>query len=118
MPKVEVCFSPDLIERYSLDEKIVVVVDILRATSCMTSGIAHGVASIIPVATLEECKELQQAGYIAAAERGGQKVDGFDLGNSPFSYMNPEYTGQKNSCKYNEWGRWLLANPAMPLKSL
>lgn len=87
MKEIEVCLTPDLIELYDLRGKVVVIVDILRATSCITTGIAHGVRSIRPVATLAECKDLQNQGYIAAAERGGLKVDGFDLGNSPFSYM-------------------------------
>ncbi|MTI33375.1 2-phosphosulfolactate phosphatase [Xanthovirga aplysinae] len=95
MNKIDVCFSPELIKLYDIQEKVVVVTDILRATSCITTGIAHGVKSITPVATLEECKTLQAKGYIAAAERGGQKVEGFDLGNSPFSYMNESFRGKK-----------------------
>mgnify|MGYP006284725537 CR=1 FL=1 len=94
MRKIDVCLSPDLIELYDLTGKVVVVVDILRATSCMTTGIAHGVNSIKPVATLAECQELQFKGYTAAAERNGKKVDGFDLGNSPFDYMDEELRGK------------------------
>lgn len=88
MRKIDVCLSPDLIELYNLSGKVVVVVDILRATSCMTTGIAYGVHAIKPVATLAECQELHFRGYAAAAERNGKKVDGFDLGNSPFDYMD------------------------------
>jgi 2-phosphosulfolactate phosphatase len=71
-----------------------VVVDILRATSCMTTGIAYGVSKIIPVATLQECAEYKKLGYITAAERDGKKADGFDLGNSPFSYMEDSMRGK------------------------
>ena len=39
----------------------------------------HGVKEIIPVATVEEARALQAEGYLAAAERGGQIVEGFDL---------------------------------------
>ena len=92
--KIDVCLSPDLMGAFDLEGKIVVVVDILRATSCMVSGLSNGVAGIIPVATLDECKALQQQGYICAAERGGQQVEGFDLDNSPFSYMNPDLKGK------------------------
>ncbi|MEQ6121706.1 2-phosphosulfolactate phosphatase [Reichenbachiella sp. MALMAid0571] len=91
---IDVCFSPDLIDSYDLEGKIVVVVDILRATSCMVSGFASGVKGIIPVATLEECKEYQNKGFICAAERGGKQVDGFELDNSPFSYMNENLKGK------------------------
>lgn len=94
---IDVCFSPDLIDSYELEGKIVVIVDILRATSCMVSGFANGVKGIIPVATLEECKEYQKNGFICAAERGGKQVDGFELDNSPFSYMN-EKLKEKTIC--------------------
>ena len=60
----------------------------------MTTAIAHGVKSLIPVATLEECKALQKKGHISAAERDGKKAEGFDLGNSPFSYMDKNLVGK------------------------
>ena len=80
---------------YDLQHKIVVVVDILRATSCMTAGLGSGVEAIHPVSELDECRALMKDGYVGAAERGGQKVGGFDIGNSPFSYMDPMYQGKK-----------------------
>ncbi len=95
MPNVEVCLSPELIHLFDLKGKIVVVTDILRATSCMTTGIASGVAHIKPVATLQECEALKQEGYFTAAERNGAKVNGFDIGNSPFSYMEDRFKGKK-----------------------
>ena len=94
MKKIEVCFTPSLIDLYNLEKKIVVVVDILRATSCMTTAMANGVKSIIPVATIEECFSLRNKGFIAAAERDGKMADGFDLGNSPFSYMDKSLKGK------------------------
>lgn len=94
MKKIDVCLSPDLIHLYTVENKTVVIVDILRATSCMVTGLAHGVESLIPVATLEECRQHQCTGLIAAAERDGKKVEGFEIDNSPFSYMNPELKGK------------------------
>lgn len=95
MKNIDVCLSPDLLHLHSIDNSIVVVIDIFRATSCMVSGIASGVQSITPVATVEECRQLQQAGFIAAAERNAQKVEGFDLDNSPFSFMDEKLIGAK-----------------------
>jgi len=60
----------------------------------MVTAIAHGIESIIPVATLDECKALGKEGYITAAERDGKKAFGFDLGNSPFSYMDENLKGK------------------------
>ena len=91
---IDVCFSPDLIDSFDLKGKIVIIVDILRVTSCMISGIANGIYGIIPVATLEECKQYQKKGFICAAERGGKQVEGFELDNSPFSYMSESLKGK------------------------
>jgi 2-phosphosulfolactate phosphatase len=94
MKNIDVCLTPALLDLCEVEKKIVVVVDILRATSCMTTAIAHGVKSIIPVASLEECCNLKKKGYIAAAEREGKMAEGFDLGNSPFSYMDKSLVGK------------------------
>lgn len=93
MKSIDVCLTPDLLHLHNIDNTIVVVTDIFRATSCMVTGLAYGVGSITPVATVEECFELQQKGYIAAAERNAMKVEGFDLDNSPFSYMDEDLVG-------------------------
>ncbi len=95
MQKVEVCLTPELIHLFKLKGKIVVITDILRASSCMTTGIAVGVEQIKPVATLDECRALKKLGYFTAAERNGEKVEGFDIGNSPFSYMEERFNGKK-----------------------
>ncbi|MCS6820536.1 MAG: 2-phosphosulfolactate phosphatase [Microscillaceae bacterium] len=94
MQNIEVCLTPELLHLTSLEEKVVVVADILRASSCMVTAIAHGVEKIIPVAKIEECRALQMQGFLAAAERDGKKIQGFDLDNSPFSYMQPSLAGK------------------------
>lgn len=95
MKNIDVCLSPELLHQYELENKIVVVVDILRATSCMVSGLANEVREIVPVSTLKECKTLQASGYLAAAERNGSKAEGFDMGNSPFEYLAEKVKGKK-----------------------
>jgi 2-phosphosulfolactate phosphatase len=94
MKQIDVCLSPELIHLYNLENSIVVVVDIFRATSCMVTAFAHGVKSIIPVAKVDECAKYQSMGYLAAAERDAHKVEGFDLDNSPFSYMTAQLAGK------------------------
>ena len=87
MKTVDVCLSPDMMHLYEISDRTVVVVDILRATSCMVTAFAHGVHHIVPFANLENCKAMKTHGYITSGERNGQKVEGFDKGNSPFEYM-------------------------------
>ena len=92
---VEVCFTPGEYAYYKDDYEIVVVIDVLRATSAICAAFDNGIKAIIPVPTVEEAWEYKQKGYLAGAERKGQIVDGFDFGNSPFSYMNEELRGKE-----------------------
>ena len=95
MPSVSVCLSPGLAKLQDFEDKVAVVVDILRATTTMVAALDYGVKSILPVKSVEDCRDFQQKGYIGAAERGGKIVEGFKLGNSPFDYMDPCYVGKK-----------------------
>jgi len=95
MKTIDVCLSPELMHLYTVEEKSVVVVDILRATSSMTTAFAHGVESIYPVAKLDDCRNMKEKGYLIAGERDGEKVADFDLGNSPFEYMNESLKGKQ-----------------------
>jgi 2-phosphosulfolactate phosphatase len=70
------------------------VIDILRATSAITTAFYNGVSKMIPVASVEEAKKYKDSGYMVAAERNGEIVEGFDLGNSPFGYMNNKVKGK------------------------
>lgn len=94
MRTIDVCLSPDMMHLYPVKERAVVVVDILRATSCMVTAFAYGVDHIIPFADLESCRKMNASGYITSGERNGEKVSGFDKGNSPFEYME-EIRGKK-----------------------
>lgn len=95
MNKIEVCLTPDLIHQHSLKGKVVVVVDIFRATSCIVTGLSNGVKTIRPVGEIEECLELGNQGYLMAGERDGIMVDGFNMGNSPFEYQSEEVIEKK-----------------------
>lgn len=93
MKQIDVCLTPELLHLHPIENTIVVVVDIFRATSCMVTAFAHGVAKILPVATLDECRQYRELGHLTAAERDGLKPEGFELDNSPFSYMTGQIAG-------------------------
>lgn len=92
---IEVCFTPGEYEYFKNEYEIVVVIDVLRATSAICSAFENGIASIIPVSTIEEAIEYKAKGYLVGAERKGQIVEGFDFGNSPYSYMKEEFRGKE-----------------------
>ena len=93
--EIEVCLSPVLIPSYKIEGRIVVVIDIFRATSSICFGIENGATEIIPVASVEECMSFDGKGYLLAAERNGEVVNGFDFGNSPFSYTKEKVAQKK-----------------------
>lgn len=92
--KIEVCFTPALLHLYDIRESVVVIIDIFRASSSICYGIDNGVEAIIPVATVEECHSHCDSGFLLAAERNGEVVEGFDFGNSPFAYVKEKVAGK------------------------
>jgi 2-phosphosulfolactate phosphatase len=94
--KLQVCLTPKLFNLYEDKKSIVVIVDVLRATSTMCIAFENGVKRIIPVSKIEEALEYKNCGkdYILAAERNGKPVKGFDFGNSPQSYVNNDIKGK------------------------
>ena len=93
-PKVEVCFTPNMFPLYAEDFEVVVVIDVLRATSAICTAFHYGVDKIIPVSTLDQAIEYKDKGYYVAAERKGKIVSGFEFGNSPLSYTNDKLKDQ------------------------
>ncbi len=93
--RVEVCFTPEEYVHYKDEFEIVVVIDVLRATSAICAAFENGIKAIIPVPTIEEALEYKEKGYLVGAERKGKIVEGFDFGNSPFSYMNADFKGKE-----------------------
>lgn len=92
--KIDACFSPYLYPVYKDDESIVVIIDVLRATSAICAAFENGAEKIIPVATVEEARSYKKKGFLVGAERNGLPVDGFDFGNSPFHYMGEHIKGK------------------------
>jgi len=92
---VEVCFSPKLFPEILIKENfIVVLVDILRATTTICTAFENGVQAIIPVATIEEAKQLKEQGFLVASEQDGMKLDFADFGNSSFSFTRERVEGK------------------------
>jgi len=91
---VEVCFSPKLYEhRLTRNDFIVVIVDILRATTSICAAFDHGVEKIIPVAGIEKAREYKEKGFIVACERDGKVLDFADVGNSPSDFLKDSFKG-------------------------
>ncbi|MFT4022898.1 MAG: 2-phosphosulfolactate phosphatase [Flavihumibacter sp.] len=86
-PQLFTSLSPALLHLYDLTDSIVVIIDVLRATSTIATALHNGAAAVIPVDSVPRCIEIgAQTGGITAGERDGKVADGLSYGNSPFEY--------------------------------
>lgn len=95
--ELSVCLSTSMIQSFDVKDKIIVVVDIFRATSVICTALSNGVTEVIAVNKIDDVKPyLNNKNYLVAAERDGKVVEGFEFGNSPLSYINnPNIIGKK-----------------------
>ncbi|MBE9028186.1 2-phosphosulfolactate phosphatase family protein [filamentous cyanobacterium LEGE 11480] len=84
--KISVFHTPELVPD-EVTADCAIAIDVLRATTTMAAALANGADSIQFFSDLDELQRVSEswdAGKrLRAGERGGQKVEHFDLGNSP-----------------------------------
>ncbi|HVG41986.1 MAG TPA: 2-phosphosulfolactate phosphatase [Chitinophagaceae bacterium] len=86
-PTIYTSLSPVLLPLYELKNSIVVVIDVLRATSTIATALYNGAREIIPVDSVEKCIRLgKELECITAGERDGKVAEGLQYGNSSFEY--------------------------------
>jgi 2-phosphosulfolactate phosphatase len=79
---------------FKKENAIVVIVDILRATTAICTAFEHGALKIIPVSKVEDTNRYKNSGYKIAGERDGIVIPGADFGNSPFNFTKENVQGQ------------------------
>ncbi|GIP32258.1 2-phosphosulfolactate phosphatase [Paenibacillus sp. J2TS4] len=79
----------------ALAGKTVIVIDVLRATSNIVTGLFHGSGPIVPVATIQQAYQLKEPGDLLGGERNCERIAGFDLGNSPYEFKSSEVSGKR-----------------------
>jgi 2-phosphosulfolactate phosphatase len=86
-PTLYTVLSPALLHLYDVNNTIVVVIDVLRATSTIATALFNGAKEIIPVDSVQRCIQLgKELACITAGERDGQIAPGLQYGNSSFEY--------------------------------
>ena len=86
-PTLFTSLSPALIHLYDLSNSIVVIIDVLRATSTIATALYNGAKCVIPVDSVSRCIEIgKQIEGVTAGERDGKVAEGLVHGNSPFEY--------------------------------
>jgi 2-phosphosulfolactate phosphatase len=86
--RLELIPTVDGIKEDELKGKMVIIIDVLRATSVITTALSNGAKEIIPIIEVEEalalCKTSENS--LLGGERKALKIEGFDLSNSPLDY--------------------------------
>lgn len=94
-PTLFTCLSPALLHLYDVSDSIVVIIDVLRATSTIATALHNGATHVVPVDSVPDCIRIgKELGSITAGERDGQIAEGLQYGNSPFEYP-AEFIGNK-----------------------
>lgn len=92
--RLDVFLTPGEVGAADTADRVVVIIDVLRATSTIVEAIGSGVRTIFPVASIEEALRLANTlgrdGVLLCGERKCLPIEGFDLGNSP-----PEFTPER-----------------------
>lgn len=95
-PTLHTCLSPALLHLYDLNETVVVVIDVFRATSTIAAALYNGAEAVVPVDTVPKAIQIaQDVNGIAAGERDGKIADGLQHGNSPLEYHRDFIGGRK-----------------------
>jgi 2-phosphosulfolactate phosphatase len=119
--KLEVHFTPDELAGVDIREHHAVVIDVLRATSVIAQALASGARVIYPAATTEEAvrlgQNLDRSELILCGERGGLRIEGFDLGNSPLEFT-PDAIGERTLVMTTTNGTRALIAASMAKRTL
>jgi len=90
MNNLETLFIPEEIKNIELAGKLVVMIDVLRASSTIITALANGCRGFIPILSPDQAKkkaqQFEKERILLGGEREGIKIKGFDLGNSPREY--------------------------------
>ena len=96
--QISVHLLPILFEPEGVRGGTAVIVDILRATTTMSFALANGAACVVPCSSVQDAMSLRERqgkdACLLGGERGGIKIDGFDLSNSPDDYSADVVTGK------------------------
>ncbi len=97
MQTIDVVFRHQDVVPEGLKGKVVVVIDVLRATTVMATALANGAKSVKTIQTPQQALALktQNNNLLLAGERNAIKLDGFDFGNSPLEMTRESVFGQE-----------------------
>lgn len=94
-PTLFTCLSPALLHLYDVTDCVVVIIDVLRATSTIATALYNEAEAIIPVDNVADCISIgKKIDSVTAGERDGRVAEGLQYGNSPFEYPKEFIAGK------------------------
>lgn len=94
MQTLQIHYLPQFVRESELADSVVVMVDLLRASTTICYALANGADWVAPYLevshVLRAAAEYDRDDVVLGGERGGQIIEGFDLGNSPGEYTAGE----------------------------
>jgi len=98
LPQLAVHYLPQFVSESELAGSTVVVVDLLRASTTICHALAYGAKCVVPCLEIAEtwtrAKQFSRDQIVLGGERGGERIEGFDLGNSPADYTADQVFGR------------------------
>lgn len=95
---IQVIPFANMCKKTDVKGKLVVVIDVLRATTVVTLALQNGAKSIIPLQSPEEVRtmrdKMNSTSVVTGGERHAVKIEDFDLGNSPEEYTVSAVNGK------------------------
>jgi 2-phosphosulfolactate phosphatase len=85
----------DYINEEELKDKTVVVIDVLRATSVITTALNNGASDVVVKVEVEDALKLKNDVTLLGGERRALKIEGFDLSNSPLEYTREKVENKR-----------------------
>jgi len=95
--KIDIIVSADDIKKEKIENKTVVVIDILRATSVIITAMHNGCIGVIPVLTVDAAADIvrnSKEEFMLGGERDALKIEGFHYSNSPLEYTRDTIEGK------------------------
>lgn len=88
--KVDVVNFSNNIPDEKMNGSVVLLIDVLRCTSCIVTALANGASSVVVFAGVDEARNyaerLGRANCVLGGERHALPIEGYDVGNSPLQY--------------------------------
>jgi len=96
--RIEVYFGPSGLSPSDVSSRVVVVIDVLRASTSIAVALANGARTVIPLDSPDEAvtrsKNFDRKEVRLAGERRMVAIPGFDLGNSPGDFTAEAVEGK------------------------